>query len=70
MNDVESTMRVNVDVTNPGQFFACCGLLELVDRLWPGPEGWFEEPRHGVGGGSVPASGDELLHTLVPPPHA
>jgi CRISPR-associated protein Csx14 len=27
--------RVNVDVTNPGQFFACCGLLEMADRLWP-----------------------------------
>jgi CRISPR-associated protein Csx14 len=34
-------IRVNVDVTNPGQFFACCGLLELADRLWPGAEGWF-----------------------------
>lgn len=35
-------IRVDVDVTNPGQFFACCGLLELADRLWPGAEGWFE----------------------------
>jgi CRISPR-associated protein Csb3 len=39
----EPSIRVNVDVTNPGQFFACCGLLELADRLWPGAEGWFEE---------------------------
>lgn len=36
------TITVNVDVTNPGHFFACCGLLELADRLWPGAEGWFE----------------------------
>lgn len=36
------TIRVNVEPTNPGQFFACCGLLELADRLWPGAEGWFE----------------------------
>ena len=35
-------IRVNVDPTNPGQFFACCGLLELADRLLPGAEGWFE----------------------------
>jgi len=35
-------IRINVDPTNPGQFFACCGLLELADRLWPGAEGWFE----------------------------
>lgn len=35
-------IRINVDPTNPGQFFACCGLLELADRLWPGAEGWFD----------------------------
>ncbi len=39
----EPNIRIDVDVTNPGQFFACCGLLELADRLWPGAEGWFEE---------------------------
>jgi CRISPR-associated protein Csb3 len=26
------TIRIRVDVTNPGQFFACCGLLELAAR--------------------------------------
>ncbi len=41
MNLPEPSIRVNVDPTNPGQFFACCGLLELADRLWPGAEGWF-----------------------------
>lgn len=38
-----SGFSVAVDPTNPGQFFACCGLLELADRLWPGAEGWFEK---------------------------
>lgn len=33
---------VRVDPVNPGQFFACCGLLELADRMWGGVEGWFE----------------------------
>jgi len=28
------TISIPVDVTNPGQFFACCGLFELADRLW------------------------------------
>lgn len=42
MSQPEPNIRVNVDVTNPGQFFACCGLLELAGRLWPGAEGWFE----------------------------
>lgn len=37
----EPQIRVRVDPTNPGQFFACCGLLELADRLWHGAEGWF-----------------------------
>jgi CRISPR-associated protein Csb3 len=39
----EPTIRVTVDPTNPGQFFACCGLLELADRLWEGAEGWFAD---------------------------
>ena len=36
------SIRITVDPTNPGQFFACCGLLELADRLWRGAEGGFE----------------------------
>ena len=36
-------IRLAVDPANPGQFFACCGLLELADRLWSPTEGWFEE---------------------------
>lgn len=43
MSYPEPSITVNVDVTNPGQFFACCGLLELADRLWPSAEGWFND---------------------------
>ncbi|MBU6409454.1 MAG: hypothetical protein KGR98_03605 [Verrucomicrobia bacterium] len=32
-----------MDVTNPGQFFACCGLLELASRSTPEAVGWFEQ---------------------------
>lgn len=39
------TFATNVDITNAGQFFACCGLLELAHRLWPGTEGWFADGR-------------------------
>jgi hypothetical protein len=39
----QPNITIPVDLTNPGQFFACCGLLELADRLWPGAEGWFAE---------------------------
>ena len=35
-------IRVPIDPANPGQFFACCGLLEVADRLWGGAEGWFD----------------------------
>jgi CRISPR-associated protein Csx14 len=42
------SFSVNVDPTNPGQFFACCGLLELADRLWSGAEGWFVGERFRV----------------------
>lgn len=42
MSHQEPNIRIPVDLTNPGQFFACCGLLELASRLWPGVEGWFE----------------------------
>jgi CRISPR-associated protein Csx14 len=42
MIDNDPNIKIPVDLTNPGQFFACCGLLELADRLWPAAEGWFE----------------------------
>ena len=46
------SFAVNVDPTNPGQFFACCGLLELADRLWPGAEveGWFADGEFRIAG--------------------
>jgi hypothetical protein len=44
MKAAQQAIRIDVDATNPGQFFACCGLLELADRLWPGADGWFQGP--------------------------
>jgi CRISPR-associated protein Csb3 len=43
MTEPEAAFSVEVDVTNPGQFFACCGLLELSHRLWQGTLGWFSD---------------------------
>jgi len=52
---------VNVDLTNPGQFFAACGLLELADRLWSGAEGWFEAGQlHVMPTGAHASSGADL----------
>lgn len=59
-------IRVYVDATNPGQFFACCGLLELADRSWNGAAAWFADgefciaPLDGNGG-----TLEELLYTIL-----
>lgn len=47
MTTPESGFSVQVDVTNPGHFFGCCGLLELAHRLWPKAEACFH-PNHSV----------------------
>ena len=52
------TLSIDVDVTNPGQFYACCGLLELAERLWPGAEGWFDDSSFHVGCGAATTSTD------------
>jgi len=38
---MEPNITINVDPTNPGQFFACCGLLEIAHRLTGQAQGWF-----------------------------
>ena len=43
MSESTHTIRIRVDATNPGQFFACCGLLELAGRLKPGSTAWFDD---------------------------
>ncbi|MEN6437088.1 MAG: hypothetical protein ABFD97_00725 [Syntrophobacter sp.] len=48
MMNVDPSFYVNVDLTNPGQFFACCGLLEMAHRIWPGAEGWFNDHRFSI----------------------
>jgi CRISPR-associated protein Csb3 len=36
-------IRLDVDLTNPGQFFGCCGVFELAQRLWPRSTAHFDE---------------------------
>jgi CRISPR-associated protein Csb3 len=38
-------IRLDVDVTNPGQFFGCCGVFELAQRLSPGATAHFDGAR-------------------------
>lgn len=59
---------VYADVTNPGQFFACCGLLEVAHRLWcqGGVEGWFENNQFRLErNDGQPASIDELVKAAI-----
>lgn len=82
MNEPSPSITVAVDPTNPGQFFACCGLLELADRLWPGAEGWFaadgrefrigwDGGKHGTLGELIEAIGHaELIHTRPDDPYS
>lgn len=48
MSPPQPSFAVNLDTTNPGHVIACCGLLELAHRLWPGAEGWFDGPQLSV----------------------
>lgn len=36
------TVSIPVDLCNPAEFFACCGLLEAASRLGEEAEGWFD----------------------------
>lgn len=62
----ESTLTINLDPTNPGQFFACCGLLELAGRLWrAGVSGAFQD-RGRIFTIAVPGVGDiDLRERLI-----
>jgi hypothetical protein len=62
---IEPHVGVRVDVTNPGQFFGCCGLLELADRLWHGAEGWFEDSVFAIHALDAARSGDTSLTRLM-----
>jgi CRISPR-associated protein Csx14 len=44
MKRPEPSFSIKLDVTNPGQFFACCGLLELAHRVVDSTdvEAWFD----------------------------
>jgi CRISPR-associated protein Csb3 len=57
-------IRLDVDLTNPGQFFGCCGVFELAQRLWPTATAHFE------GGHFVVSDGDlrELITKTVQAP--
>jgi len=67
MSNPEPTIRINVDPSNPGQFFACCGLFELADRLWSGAGvlGVFKSTHFEIWTGSTDCSLNRILDDFV-----
>ena len=44
----QNIISLKVDKTNPGQYFACCGLFEIANRLYPDVEAWFDEDNFNI----------------------
>jgi len=59
-------IRLDVDLTNPGQFFGCCGVFELAQRLWPRATAHFDGARFVVSEGDL----KELVEKTVQAPLA
>jgi CRISPR-associated protein Csb3 len=57
-------IRLNVDLTNPGQFFGCCGVFELAQRVWPSAMAHFEDSRFVISDGDL----DELVERTAEAP--
>jgi len=46
-------IRLDVDISNPGQFFGCCGVFELAQRLWPNATAHFDGTQFVVSEGDL-----------------
>lgn len=57
-------IRLDVDLANPGQFFGCCGVFELAQRLWPGATAHFEGSHFLVSDGDL----KQLIEVTVQAP--
>lgn len=62
------TIRIPVDVTNPGQFFACCGLLELAGRWYRDVLACFNSDMFELAGCPSTTGPDELIQRLLSAP--
>jgi len=63
----EYSMEFQLNPANPGQFLACCGLVELSDRLWPGVISSFDKAltTFRIGHESLQCETAELLLALM-----
>ncbi|QYU66332.1 hypothetical protein J4558_15200 [Leptolyngbya sp. 15MV] len=62
------TIRIPVDVTNPGQFFACCGLLEVASRCYGDVSARFVRDEFELVGCPIGTSPNDLIRQLLEAP--
>ncbi|HEX3852836.1 MAG TPA: hypothetical protein VHW01_17855 [Polyangiaceae bacterium] len=55
-------IRLEVDLTNPGQFFGCCGVFELAQRLWAPTTAYFEGSQFLVSEGDLKELVTKIAH--------
>lgn len=58
-------IRLDVDLTNPGHFFGCCGVFELAQRLWPRATAQFEGAQFVVSDGDLKELVTETAHAPI-----
>ena len=59
------TISLRLDPTNPGHYFACCGLLELAAKLAADTHGWFSANGSTFNIACSGVSLEELLHRFT-----
>ncbi len=66
MNKPRTNLTVRFDATNPGHFFACCGLFELAHRIWSevNVEAYFDDKGYFHLTPLTPQNGLELLEAV------
>ncbi len=67
MSTIAAHISVPVDLTNPGQFFACCGLLEVAGRFEVSVSARFSDGEFELAGFSA-TDPDELIRRLLDAP--
>lgn len=56
---------LDVDLTNPGQFFGCCGVFELAQRMWPRATAHFESMQFIVSDGDLKTLVTKTAYTPI-----
>ncbi len=57
-------IHLDADLANPGQFFGCCGVFELTQRLWPRATAHFDGTQFVVSEGNL----EEMIEKAVQAP--